>query len=452
MLFVHRSLTIIALTVALGCSSPPAVEIAAEDPLESRVDRYLEPYLETGNFAGALLIAREGEVLLSKAYGQASAEDGSPNTHQSAFHLASVSRIFTPAAILLLEQQGKLSMDDPLAKYLPEWPRGDEITIHHLMTLSAGFPDINSLPGYETWQMSPQTLEALVEKFRDLPLEFEPGQESVHSNSNYVVLALLIEQLSGRDFGDFLKEEIFAPLGMNRTGHHGRAHEVIPYLTSGHTPSGLADLAPALAIDWSVKAGHGSLYSTVEDLYKFDRALVDHRILNEASVAKTFSEHFPHNGYGWFIRERFGTTEIHINGRSPGFGTYWGRSVGNDVTVIVLGNIYNGTPTTIGRDLIAMVLGEEYDPATFRSQRPDPGLLAEIAGSYQFGPEFYAPNALISLRVEDGHLFNDTAWLMPTDGEGFIHRIYGSDLSFIRDESGAVTGLQYDDFVGRRVP
>jgi CubicO group peptidase (beta-lactamase class C family) len=443
--FVNRSLTIIVVAFLFGCSSPPAAELGAEEPLEPRVDRYLEPYLETGNFSGALLVAREGEVLLTKAYGPA-------NTSQSAFHLASVSRIFTPAAILLLEQQGKMALDDPLSKYLPEWPRGDEITVHHLMTLSAGFPNINSLPGYETWQMSPQTPAALVEKFRDLPLEFEPGEESVHSNSNYVVLALLIERISGRSFGDFLNEELFEPLGMSRTAHHGDAEEVIPYLASGNTPSGLADLVPALAIDWSVKPGHGSLYSTVGDLYKFDRALVEHRILNEASVAKTFTEHFPRKGYGWFIRQRFGTTEVHINGRSPGFGTYWGRSVGHDVTAIVLGNIYNGTPTTIGRDLIAMVLGEEYDPPRFRSDPPDPEVLAGVAGSYQFGPDFYAPDAVVSLRIEDGHLFNESAWLMPTDGEGFIHRIYGSDLSFLRDESGAVTGLQYDDYVGSRIP
>lgn len=444
----------IAAVLVVGVFATPvgADESAQNEPLEARVDRYLRPYLDTGNFSGSILIARKGESLLSKGYGKASLENDVPNTPETAFHLASVSRIFTPAAILLLEQRGKISVEDPLSKHLPGWPRGDEITVHHLMTLSAGFPNINSLPEYQTWQRFPQTPQSLVEKFRDLPLEFEPGTRSVHSNSNYNVLALLIERLSGRGFGDFLRDEIFLPLGMTRTGHHGDPAAVIPSLATGYSPVGLADLERAPTIDWSVKSGNGSLYSTTEDLYRFDRALVHSKILSAESVARTFTEHFPHNGYGWFIRERFGSPEVHINGRSPGFGTYWGRSVDNDVTVIVLNNIYNSIPTQIGRDLIAMVLGEPFEPPSIRSSPPDPALVAGVLGTYQFGPEFYAPNAKVIVHAQDGHLFDEYGWLMPTDGPGFVHRIYGSTLSFQRDESGKVTGLQYDDYVGRRIP
>lgn len=446
----------IAAAALLVASTLTNVSLAAESTpdrsLEARVDAHLRPYFDTGNFSGSILVARKGEILLSKGYGKASLEHDVPHTPESVFHLASVSRIFTPAAILLLEQRGKLSLDDPLSKYLPDWPRGDEITIHHLMTLSAGFPNINSLPGYGTWSKSPQTPRSLVEKFRDLPLEFEPGERSVHSNSNYNVLALLIEQISGQEFGEFLRTELFAPLGMHRTGHHGDPTAVIPNLATGYAPAGMAELVRAPTLDWSVKSGNGSLYSTTEDLYRFDRALVHHTILSEDSVARTFTEHFPHNGYGWFIRQRFDTTEVHINGRSPGFGTYWGRSVGNDVTVIVLNNIYNSTPTPIGRALIAMVLGEESEPPSIRSDPPDPALLAEYVGSYRFGPEFYVPDAQVVVHVQDGHLFDEYGWLMPTDGPGFVHRIYGSTLTFLRDESGTVTGLQYDDYVGRRLP
>ena len=111
--------------------------------------------------------------------------------------------------------------NDRLSKHFAGWPRGDEITIHHLLTSSAGFPNINSMPDYGTWQMFSQTPEILVEKFRDLPLEFEPGEQSVHSNSNYNVLALLIEKLSGRTYGEFLEDEIFTPLAMTHTALFG---------------------------------------------------------------------------------------------------------------------------------------------------------------------------------------------------------------------------------------
>ena len=439
------------LAVSVAVAATPAHAAPPAALLEAEVDHYLQPYLDTGNFSGSILIGRKDKILLSKAYGSASLEHGVPNTPRTVFHLASVSRIFTSAAILLLEQQGKLSVDDRLSKHLPGWPRGDDITIDHLLTHSGGFPNINSMPEYRTWQMFPQTPATLVEKFRDLPLEFEPGEESVHSNSNYNVLALLIEKISGRTYGEFLEDEIFAPLEMTQTAHHGDATRVVPHRATGYTPAGLAQLIRAPTIDWSVKTGNGSMYSTGQDLYKFDRALVHRSLLKEEAVTKTFSEHFPHVGYGWFIRERFGTREIHINGRSPGFGTYWGRSVGNDVTVIILGNLYNSVTTPMGRDLIAMVLGEEFEPAPIHSDRPDPALLAEIVGSYKFGPDFYRPNGTVTFHVEDGHLFNGPGWIMPTEGLSFVHRIYWSDLEFLRGDSGKVDALQYDSFRGKKI-
>ena len=140
--------------------------------VERKVDEYLKPYLNTGNFSGSILIAGRGRIYLSKAYGFADRKNRVPNTPKTIFHLASGSRVFTSAAILLLEQQGRLSVDDKLSRYLPDWPRGEEITIHHLLTLSAGFPNINSLPGYAMWSETRQTPASLCGKFRNLPLEF----------------------------------------------------------------------------------------------------------------------------------------------------------------------------------------------------------------------------------------------------------------------------------------
>lgn len=418
--------------------------------LEAEVDQYIAPYVQTGNFSGAVLIGQGGDVLVAKGYGFASREDEIRNTPTTVFHLASVSRVFTSAAILLLEQQGKLSTTDLLSAYLPEWPRGDEITLHDLLTLSAGLPNINALRGYWRWQQSPQTPTKLVTKFRDLPLEFEPGTRSVHSNSNYVVLALVIEKVSGQTFGGFLEQELFRPLGMNQTAHHADAKRIIPYNAIGYTPTGLADMSVAPAIDWSVKAGHGSIYSTVEDLYRFDQALAQQTLLDEEAIRKMFTAYFPRNGYGWFLGERAGSSVVYINGRSPGFGAYWARSGENDVTVLVLGNLYNSVPSTIGSDLLSMVLGEPYAPTPIQPDPPDPTVLERIVGSYQFGPDFYRPNGAVRFRIQNGHLFNGNDWVMPTahDEMTFIHRKYWSTLTFRRDGSGKVVALQYDSFMG----
>lgn len=436
-----------SLVLTIITATPPSAQ-----SLDARVERYLQPYLQTSNFSGAVLIARKGTVLLSRGYGLSNRDDAVPNTPDTVFHLASVSRIFTSAAIVLLEQQGRLSIEDRLSKYLPDWPRGDEITIHDLLTLSAGFPNINAMPGYSRWQQSPQTPQTLAEKFRDLPLEFDPGTRSVHSNSNYVVLALLIEKISGRSYGAFLEQEILAPLGMNQTAHHDEADRIVPHSATGYSPAGLAEVTTARVIDWSAKTGHGSIYATVEDLYRFDRALVNKSLLGEEAVNKLFTEHFPSNGYGWFIGERFGTPMVYITGRSPGFGSYWVRSVGEDVTVIVLGNMYNSVPISIGSDLMAMALGEAYEAPSIRFDAPDPAVLAEVVGSYQFGPEFYRPNGIVTFRVQNGHLFSGLDWVMPTvEGDmHFIHRRFWSDLEFRRDGSGQVVELLYDSFVGQK--
>lgn len=425
---------------------------ARAQTLQNEVERYLEPYLRTGNFSGAVLIARRDTVLLSRGYGLADSETGDVNTPETVFHLASVSRIFTSAAILLLEQRGLLSVEDPISRHLPDWPRGDEITIHHLLSLSSGLPNINSLPGYGRWQATRQTPSTLAAKFRDLPLEYVPGTRSEHSNSNYVLLALLVERISGRPFGDFLEEWLFAPLGMRSTAHHGKANEEVARGAIGYTPVGLAEMRPTPVIDWSVKAGHGSVYSTVSDLYRFDRALAKASLLDEEMVSKLLTEHFPSNGYGWFVGERFGAQLVYINGRSPGFGAYWGRSVEEDVTVIVLGNLYSSAPNTIAEDLLALTLGASYEVPTIQFEPPDPELLAEVAGSYQFGPEFYRPNGTVAFHVRDGHLFNGRDWVMPSTAGPlhFVHRIYWSDLEFRRDTSGRVTELLYDDYVGHR--
>lgn len=439
--------TALGLVAALGwAETAPG---SATRSLETEVDQLLEPYLTTGNFSGSILVGSKGEVLLAKGYGFANVEHRVPNTPQTVFHLASVSRVFTSTAILLLEQAGKLELGDPLAKHLPDFPNGAKINIQHLLTLSAGIPDINSLPQYDIWSLSPQTPADLVARFRDLPLEFPPGERSVHSNSNFNVLALLIERLSGMTFGEYLDHKIFTPLGMAQTSHDGDPSRIVPFRASGYTPTGVAGATNAPYLYWSVKTGNGSLYSTVGDLYRFDRALAKPGILTARNLEGAFTEHFEANGYGWFLRPRFEDREIYINGRSPGFGSYLGRLEENDLTVIVLGNLYNSVATDIARSTMAIALGREYEPPAFRSDPITPALLRELPGDYQFGDDFYSPGRRYTMTAENGHLLADGDWLMPTAEElHFIHRIYGSELVFVRSSDGEIVACLWDGRAG----
>ena len=422
--------------------------------LESQVDAYLDPYLATGNFSGSVLIAKQDKILLCKGYGFADREQRIENGPQTVFHLCSVSRIFTSAAILLLQQQGKLSVDDKLSKYMHDWPRGDEITIHHLLTLSAGFPNINTLPGYWVWSGSPQTPQTLCEKFRELPLEFDPGTKSVHSNSNYNVLALLIEKISNKSYGQFLHDEFFVPLEMSQTAHDDHSDKAVPHEAIGYRPVGKTGMSVMPTPDWTVKTGNGSLYSTVEDLYKFDRMLVHNRLLDQDSTKLLFTEHFPHNGYGWFVSKDSDNriTTVNISGRSPGFGAYWIRDIEADITIILLGNLYSSAPISLGGDLMRIANGEQVATPELSPDPPSSELLEELMGSYRFGPDFYRPDGVVRVHVKDGHLYDGrNAWLIPAGDAKFIHRTYWSDLKFVRDQSGKVIELKYDQFTGKKI-
>ncbi|MCI0490680.1 MAG: beta-lactamase family protein [Blastocatellia bacterium] len=278
--------------------------------IEARVDAYVKPFIEMRAFSGAILIAKGGRVLLSKGYGMANYELGVPNTPQTRFHIASISKPFTAAAIMILQERGLLKVDDLLTKYIPDYPGGDKITLHHMLTHTSGIQNVNGFPDYNEKSKFPQTTATIVEMFKNKPLLFEPGEKYSYSNSNYNLLAYIIEKVSGLGYGEFLKQNIFDPLDMRDTAHDGYAGKIIENRASGYAPVGTLGLENAPYLDWTIKTGNGSLYSTVEDLYKWDRALYTEKVLKKSTLEKVFKE-----PYGWFISKRFNRNVIRYTAR-----------------------------------------------------------------------------------------------------------------------------------------
>ncbi|MFQ5721449.1 MAG: serine hydrolase domain-containing protein [Candidatus Aminicenantales bacterium] len=206
---------------------------------KAEVDAYIKPYLDLGGYSGTVLIAKNGEILFRKGYGMASYEFDVPNTAKTKFQIASLSKSFTSAAIMILQERGKLSVHDPLSKFIPDYPGGKKITIHHLLTHTSGIPNVNNFPEYSRDSRFPQTLDEIIKMFKDKPLMFEPGEKYSYSNSNYNLLAYIIEKVSGVSYGEFLRKNIFQTLEMNETGHHGEASAIIKNLASGYMPAGL---------------------------------------------------------------------------------------------------------------------------------------------------------------------------------------------------------------------
>ena len=200
----------------------------------ARMDQVVQSYVSDKKFMGSVLVARGGEVLLSKGYGSANLEWNIPNSPATKFRLGSVTKQFTAASILLLEERGKLKTDDPVKKFMPDAPAAwDKVTIFHLLTHTSGIPSFTGFPDYASQEPFATTPEKLVARFRDKPLDFQPGEKWSYSNSGYVLLGYLIEKVSGESYEKFVQENIFGPLGMKDSGYDSNS-AIIPRRAAGY--------------------------------------------------------------------------------------------------------------------------------------------------------------------------------------------------------------------------
>src|SRR5215831_12154293 len=258
---------------------------SAPTPNLARMEQVVQSFVKDKQFMGAVLVARGNDVLLDKGYGFANLEWNIPDSPKTKFRLGSITKQFTAASILLLEERGKLKVDDPVKKYMPDAPAAwDKMTIFNVLTHTAGIPNFTSFPDYQSSEPFATTPEKLVARFRDKPLEFQPGERMNYSNSGYVLLGYLIEKVSGQSYEKFVQENIFTPLGMKDSGYDSNS-AVIPRRASGYTngPNGPVN---AGFIHMSVPFAAGALYSTTEDLLRWEQGLFGGKLLSAASLQK----------------------------------------------------------------------------------------------------------------------------------------------------------------------
>jgi CubicO group peptidase (beta-lactamase class C family) len=453
-------ITAVGVVAVLLFSSVALAQKQSSNRIASSLQDYLKPFVESGNFTGAVLIARNGQIIFRQAYGMANYELRVPNSPLTRFHIASVSKPFTAIAILQLEEQGQLSVGDPVARFVPDFPDGNRIKLEHLLTHTSGIPNVNDLPDYDTFARTPHTAEQLVAKFAGLPLDFQPGSDYHYSNSNYNLLALILEKVAGEKYGEYVRKHILGPAGMQNSGHDGDALRLIPLAASGYEPAGSDSYEKSPYLDWSNKMGNGSLYSTVDDLYQFDRALNTDALLKAATRQKYFVEGRG-NRFGWFNRKRSGHRVMSSNGRSPGFTAQLDRYSDEDVTVIVLSNSYaTVSQGPIAGALAAIVFGEQPEkPPVFTAAKIPQTTLASYAGQYQYGPDYFIPNAKFTLTVEGGALLLELGSfrtpLVPISSTEFLERNFLGRIAINVGAGGKVDGLTYSysgkEFVGRRL-
>jgi CubicO group peptidase (beta-lactamase class C family) len=300
-----------------------------------------------GKFAGVVLVAKGGQPLLRKGYGLAVREDQTPARPATAYCIGSITKPFTATAILRLEQMGKLKADDPLTKFFDEVPDDKKkVTLHHLMTHSAGLGEYPDKPG-EGGDFAPLTKDQVVKRILEEKLRFEPGTKTAYSNNGFTLLAAVIEKASGRTYEQFLREQVFEPAGMKRTGFFGEKLWDAKLVARGYGERKLGDNQPHTwpGVTWALK-GAGGIVSTVDDMHRFHQALRGDKLLTTETKARAYKVHLAEKpggdgeGYGWIVAPTPRKTFMlnHAGGSDFGFHSIVLLYPQEDVFVAVMSN------------------------------------------------------------------------------------------------------------------
>lgn len=426
--------------VCLLALQPAAAQSPDAPQLAARIDEYMGAAVRFNHFSGSVLVARDGPPVLSKGYGMANYELGVPNTPQTVFRLGSITKPFTAAAVMLLQERGKLSVGDSVCKYLSDCPAAwQPVTLRHLLTHTSGIKNFTDLPDYPKTMALPATHEEMLARFKDRPLEFAPGEKYTYSNSGYYLLGVVIERASGKAYADFLRENIFEPLGMTSTGYDSNSL-LIRNRASGYRMQG-DSLVNAAYIDMSVPFAAGALYSSVEDLLRWDQAFYTEKLLTRRSLEEMLTPFKEERGYGWGVRKRFDRQVVEHDGGINGFVSSLSRFPADRLTVIVLSN--NGSFSTrgIANDLTAIAFGAPYKiPEERKAIALDARTLEKYVGQYQ-----PPAGSVINVTYENGKLMRQIGAqpkveLFAASETEFFLKGTNLQISFVTNPQGQVTG------------
>jgi CubicO group peptidase (beta-lactamase class C family) len=402
----------------------------------ARFDDCVQAYVRNGDFSGSVLVAQKNRIVFHKSYGMASYELSVPNTEKTEFHIGSLSKTFTAAAIVMLERRGKLEYSDPLSRYIPGYLNGERITVEQLLTHRSGIPDYYSLPEYPAKKFQPVSLPDLIAWVKTKPLDFIPGTDTRYSNTGYAFLAYIIEQASGKSYERFLGEEILAPAGMHDTGT-ARDDLLIPGRAEGYQPwTGTPPLRKAPFYDKTILTGAGSLYSTTNDLYAWYRALHSGAFFELGKLP------YP---YGWEVRETEGKKKyLEKDGRIPGFVSNFSMFSDEDLVVILLGNLEDAAVNSMAKDLAAIALGATVPPPPPRPAAPAPAQVQDYSGVYEVNPGF-----LLEVRDSASNLYlrgtgGDYLPLEHIGKDAFFYRQLYVKVNFRRDKTGKIEALLWN--------
>lgn len=324
----------------------------------------LSEYLGTINFSGSVLVSRNNEIIHAAGYGFANREQQVPNTPDTQFYIASLTKPFTALAIMQLQEEQLLNLSDPVTKYLPEFPNGSRITIKHLLTHSAGLYDFtDEWDEIKELKLLPQDI---VDSFKDKPLSFEPGSKVRYSSSGYILAGLIIEKVSGMSYANYVESRIFEPLNMV---HSGYGYAIQKGLVKA---IGYKNDVPQKSVNMLIPYAAGSLTSSVSDFYLWDQSFYASSLVSESSLEQIYPDDRSAlgagfgtgkfkvvMGLGWGIYETdFGPEYSHV-GSVDGFSTVVSRYPNQKAMIVILSNQDRFDVFTLKNRIANLVLREQ---------------------------------------------------------------------------------------------
>lgn len=423
-------------------------------PPKEKMADYLFTRAIKDKYPGAsALVARDGKIIYQRGFGLANIKKSIPIEPKTTFRIGSITKQFTAAAILKLQEKGLLSVKDPLKKYLPDFPQGDVVTIHHLLTHISGIQSYTSTPNFIKKVTKPISTTALVQDISKLGYIFKPGESWSYNNSGFFILGYIIEKVSGKSFDDFLKQEFFEPFGMKNTGVYTKGLN-LPAEAYGYA---FENDRVNLAMDWDMShaGGAGNLYSHVEDLFRWNEAIFNGKALADSSFKAAMTPVKLNNGepanamggtygYGWALSNFRGLKAIGHGGGLHGFNTQLTRFPEKNVTIVVLSNCLPNlpelSPGALANKLAEIFFWEEMET---REANIEVILTPELLKSYT-GRFDYTNAGIMEVTFADNHLYAQLTGqprfeIFPRGENQFFWKVVDAWVEFVKDDQGVVT-------------
>lgn len=416
-----------------------------ETKIKGNLTTYLDALAKNKNFHGSVLVAKNGKILLDQGYGMADLEQGIQNLPQTRFAIGSVTKQFTAMAIMQLSEKGLLNVQDKLTKYIPDFPRGDEITLQNLLTHSSGLVEYTALAEFLTQSIKDMNMEEFIKIIESKPLEFNPGEKWAYCNSGYLLLGYIVEKVSGESYEQYVSEHIFKPIGMKNSGICYTDTQKM-YTAKGYI--GYMDLIPIDDEYLLTRAfGAGCLFSTVEDLYLWDRALYGEKVVSKKTLDEIFmprkdTKALGYYGYGWFITNTASGKEVFHGGNTSGFTAEIARYVDKNLTFIVLTNNYGYDIYGMDRNINLILSGKKVEtPIAHKAIKVSSKIFDSYVGVYEL-----APGTNVTITKEKDILYTQIPGLgkcslIPESNTKFFSRDYDLGITFKKNSKGEVNAL-----------